>query len=265
MSGKKGQKSKKPKCLMLPKEKKEASESIMDIMYEGNGPFKSELVALIKSRTAVFSLQTNEEKRFVAFMEHFSRCKNIRLYVWDMISGLKWVDNNWDSIDMDNQYTRNCTTEHERVLAYIHNEHTNMQKAHAKEYKDRGYKADVYILFDFQHMLKEPRIIRRLKHVSDINSVMSSILVGEEIVKNHFSDEMFRLIPNIDAPSPGDEELMAILDDMVAGVKTQVPDIEEQIKNNKKEILKKMRGKTLLQAQRLICMNLVNHKKILGE
>jgi hypothetical protein len=93
---------------------------------------------------------------------------------------------------------------------------------------------------------------------------MSSIIVGGDIINNHFDNEMTKLIPNIDAPMPGDEELMAILDGMVAGVVEQVPDIEKQIEN-KKAILRLLSGKTLLEAQRIICTNLVRYKKIIGE
>jgi len=52
---------------------KDCSKSIMEIMYEGNGPFKSDLTAYIKSRIPVFSVQTNEERRFISYMEHYTR------------------------------------------------------------------------------------------------------------------------------------------------------------------------------------------------
>lgn len=278
MSGKKGTtkaqskakakakaKVKKPAFLTSKVDLKSASKDIIDTMYGGNGPFKENLVSFIRSRVPIFSVQTNEERRFITYMNHFARIDGIRLYLWDMVSGLKWVNNDMDSIDMDNEHTRNCVTEHEIVLAYISNEYFNMQKWDAEKYREQGYKADVYILLDFQHMLKDPRIIRRFKHLSNVTSIMSSIIVGEEIVKNHFTDEMIRLMPNIDAPKPKDKELMTVIEGMVEGVRSQIPDIEEQIKKNKKELLKQMRGKTLMEAQIHICRNLVTHKKIIGE
>lgn len=245
--------------------KKEEAKNIMNVMYEDNGPFKNDLLSFIRSRIPVFSVQTEEEKRFIIYMEHLARWDNMRLYVWDMVSGLKWANNDWDPVDMDNEHTRNCASEHEKVLAYIHNEHFNQQKLDAKKYKDEGYRADVYILLDFQHMLKDPRIIRRLKQVSSVNSIMSSIMVGSDIVNNHFDEEIVRLVPNLIAPKPQDEKLMTILDGMGEGVREQVPDIEEQIKKNKKELLQQLRGKTLMEAQRLVCTNLVTYKKIIGE
>jgi hypothetical protein len=211
----------------------------------------------------VFSVQTIEERRFINFMEHLARCDNMRLYVWDMVSGLKWVNNDWDTKDIDNEYTRNCKNEHERILAYIKHEHENMQNFGLESYKKLGYRADVYILLDFQHMLKEPGIIRRLKQVANINSVMSSIIVGNNI--DPFDSEMTRLIPNLSAPFAEEGEYEMIIDDMVRGVKKQIPNIEDQIKENRKALLKSLEGKTLIEAQRWLCKNLVSHKKIMGE
>lgn len=260
---KKSQEVKKPECLTSSDKLK--AKSIMDITYEGNGPFKTDLLALIRSRIPVSSVQTNEERRFIVFMSHLARWGNMRLYVWDIVSGLRWASNGWENVDTDNPHTRNCSSEHEIILAYIYDKHENMQQRHADQYRKQGYRADIYILLDFRHMLKDPRIIRRLKEMSNINSIMSSIIVGEDIVRNHSTDEMMRLIPNLDAPYPSNSEYEMIIEEMVESVKQQVPGIEEQIEKNKKELLKALGGKTLVEAQRFICKNLVSHKKIMGE
>ena len=243
---------------------KDMSKSIMDIMYEGNGPFKNDLTAYIKSRIPVFSVQTYEERRFLSYMEHYTRCQGYKLHVWDIITGLTWINNAPETIDMDNEHTRSCSSEQERLLAYIYHEHREVLKQDMMKYEKENIRGEIYILFDFQHMLKDPRIIRRLKQLLEMSSVVSAIIVGHDIV-NHHSEEMTRFIPNLNAPRPQDEELLRVMEGMVEGVITHIPDIKDQIENNKDELLKKLRGKTLWEAQQAIAINLVKTKKIIGE
>jgi hypothetical protein len=247
----------------MPDVKKEC-EKIMDIMYEGNGPFKSDLAAYIKSRIPVFSVQTSEERRFITYMEHYTRCQGYKLHVWDIITGLTWINNAPDSIDMDNEHTRSCSSEHERLLAYIYHKHREVLKQDMMKYEKENIRGEIYILLDFQHMLRDQRVIRRLKQIVGMSSIVNAILVGHDIVDHHH-EEMTKLIPNLNAPKPQDEELLSVMNDMVAGVQTQIPDIKDQLENDKDELLKKLRGKTLMEAQTAIAINLVKTKKLIGE
>jgi hypothetical protein len=254
----------KPGCLKSKSMVTAKAQEMVNTMYEGNGPFKADLRSFIRSRIPSFTVQTNEEKRFICYMSHMARTEGYRVFIWDMVSGLRTGDT-FDKVEMDNTNTRQCASDHERVLAYIYNEHENMQRQHAEQYKKQGYNADIYILLDFRHMLREPRIVRRLKNLAYVNSFMSSIMVGDDIAGHHYDHEMECLIPNLNAPKPGDDEIRQVFDEMVEGVIRQIPDIEEQIKKDGPALLKELRGKTLIEAQRIVCNNLTGSMTFIGK
>jgi len=239
----------------LLKMSQDFSKNITDIMYEV-GSFKRDILSSIKSRIPIVAVETIEEKRFKCYMDHFSRVKRMKLHLWDMITGLK--DCNYKKIDIDNDSTRACASEHERILAYIYNKYENVPRSQAERYREEGYRGDLYILFDFQHMMREPRIIRRLKMASEINSHETTILVDPNITCGIWPN-MVSMIPVFKAPKPGLEEYKHVIQDMARGVENRLPDIQKEVDKHEKNILKSIEGKTVEEAQFYLAKNIVNN------
>ncbi len=239
-----------------------ARNEIIDNMYE-IGSFKQNILSFIKARVPMFTVNTNEEKRFISYMDHFTQVKNMKLYAWNVIHGLINIEDG-DGIDLDNEHTRSCASEQERILAYIENEYKDMQRQHAREDMQKGIRAYIYILLDFNDMLKYPRVIRRLKTIYNTNSTASVILVGNNI-NNALDSEMQTLIPSLSAPMAEKKELKAILDEMVGSVSQALPNIIEEVENKEEKILQLVSGKTIAEAQHILSNNVVTHLSFLGE
>ena len=244
---------------------KDFAKEAVDVMYEV-GTFKSDLDTYIRSRIPAYAVNTNEEKRFIQYMDHFSKIRGLKLHVWDMISGLVSFDfpEDKDPIDLDNDKTRQCSSEHERILAYITNEYSNCQNQRVKECRLKKITGEVFILLDFGHMLNDPRIIRRLKMLSNVDFLMSIVLVGDYI-STGMTNEMKEIIPALSAPLAGREELKTILQEMVGPVSEQLPDVVKEVEENEEAILKLIEGKTLIEAQYLLSGNLVACRSFLGK
>jgi len=247
--------------------KKECT-AVVDIMYE-TGTFKSDIDSYIKSRVPIYAVNTKEEKRFIQFMRHFSMVKGLSLNIWDMISGLRDVNSQdfWNAeagipSDLDNEHTRSCTSEQERILAYMFSKHGWLQRATVADYKKKQVRAEVYILLDFEHMLHDPRVVRRLKQICGIDSMMSVILVGDYISTN-MSREMRTLIPNLTAPMPGNKEYRKMVDDMAGPISDKIPSIIKEVEENEAAILKSVEGKTISEAEYFLANNVVTHLSFL--
>jgi hypothetical protein len=252
------------------KDMKEERKSVIDNMYE-TGTFKSDLDSYIKSRVPIYAVNTKEERRFIQFMRHFSKLKGLSLNVWDTISGLKSVDSQdfWNAdagecTDMDNEHTRSCTSEQERVLAYMFSKHGYLQKSTVADYKRKQVRAEVYILLDFAHVLNDPRVVRRLKQICSIDSMMSVVLVGDYISTN-MDREMRTLIPNLTAPMPGNKEYKKMVDDMAGPISDKIPSILKEVEENEAAILKSVEGKTITEAEYILANNVVTHLSFLGD
>jgi len=194
-------------------------------------------------------------------MAHFGQAEDCKVYVWDMISGLTDVEIG-EPIEIDNQHTRSVTTEHEVILAYISNKSYSLKNKTIKEYKEKGITAELYILLDFSHLISAPRIQRRLKTLSNANTIMTSIFVGPEI-DDCLTQEMKKIIPCLNAPSPGEEELKMALSGMVEDCKKYLPNIVDEVAKHEKEIIKSARDKTISEAYRIWSKNIVTYSSLL--
>jgi len=241
---------------------KESSIKIADSMYE-QGTFKTDILSYIQTRVPIFAIDTLEEERFLKYMSHFTRIKNMRFYIWDIIEGLK-DGGRGDKIDLKDPPTILATSQEEVILAYISSKYKNIKKTQINEDRDKGIMADVYILLDFCHMLKDPRIIRRLKEIYSIPSTASVILVGSDL-EDIFNGEMRTLIPTLLPTIPGDKELKMIIDDIVGSVSKILPNIIKEAEDKEKDILKLVSGKTVAEAQFILSKNISTYRSFLGK
>ena len=242
----------------------EKSKTIADVMYNVEGDnFKDSLYTMIKARTPIIAIQTIEEKRFMTYLQYFRICKSLQLFTWDIVDGV--IDyQKQDTIDIDNKWTRDTGTEQERILSYITAQSSNLRKEHLKEYKDKGLRGDLYVLLDFQGYLDVPRIVRRLKTLSNINSLSTTIIVGPQI-KNELDLEMRKIIPTLCPPDPQDEDFKLAIYEMADIIENSVPGIIDHTKANEDQLLKVLQGKTIYEAQSWMANNVVKYMNLLGK
>ena len=233
-----------------------------DVMYS-KGNFKEDIKASIRSRTPITAVEAIEEKRFLRYMAHFSKADPSKLFVWDMVNGLTDM-NTFENVEIDNDQTRSCSSEHERILAYLFGSYNGLMLSEVNKRREQGIRAEVYILLDFQHMLEDPRVIRRMKSIIHMDSIMSAFMVGHSM-ESYLDKEMSCLIPVFKTPIPCLKELKRTLYEFATGVENILPDIKNHVKNNENAILSQVEGLPICHAERLLARNVVLTMNFLGE
>jgi ATP-dependent 26S proteasome regulatory subunit len=210
---------------------------------------------MLRSRYPVFYLTTNEEQRLIDFLDHYCRVKGYECYLWDAYNGL---------IDLSTLQTVAGETEELKnnplaILDYIISQSKTYEsrKTSVKDKKDKGTNGIVYVLLDyFRFMTDMPDIERRFKAITDISSIVSTIVTGPYY---QTTDVLTNLIPVLDFPLANKAEIKNALHKVSNGVSRDIPDIIKKTKKMEEDLINSASGLTIMEAQTAFSKSLVAH------
>ena len=219
--------------------------------------FKKNLTALLKGRFPLVFLTTNEEKRMISFFQKYCKVNGFKGLLWDCFQGLidlETKDPVTSSPDIKNPFV---VMEHILDHAKELSKPSNFQKLKDEE----GVNGVIYLLLDFYRYAQkyDPGFERRLKAISNLESVITVVMTGPEYVSMPSADN---LVSVIDFPFPNKEEIRNALWAIVNHVKNKIPEakLEEATRKSEEELVKAVSGLTLVEAQAAYAKSIVFHR-----
>jgi len=216
--------------------------------------FKNDFTNLLRSRYPLFYITTNEERRLIQFLDHFCRVKGYECYLWDSYNGL---------IELSSAEEVTATEELKNnplaILDYIISEAKTYEKKKTtvQEKRDKGVNGIIYVMLDyFRFITDNPDIERRFKAISNLNSILCTIVTGPYY---QATDVLENLMPVVDFPFANKKEIRHALYDVVRGAQKSIPDIEKKTKAQEEELINSVSGLTLMEAQTAFSKSLVAH------
>jgi ATP-dependent 26S proteasome regulatory subunit len=222
--------------------------------------FRDDFLTQLKARYPLFYVTTNEEKRFYSFLEHFCRVHGYSCYLWDCFRGL---------IDIETAEPVGGTDETIRlpnsILEHIREESSRLAGDNDRltSLKSRGKRGVIYILLDFfrfidpKHRSPQWDIERRLKSLTNIDGVVSTIMTGPRYA---IPEVLENLVQTIDFPYPNKNEIKNVLWGAVSSVEAKIKNIREDTIDIEENLVNSVSGLTLLEAQTAFAKSLVLHK-----
>ncbi|KKK92836.1 hypothetical protein LCGC14_2698940 [marine sediment metagenome] len=232
---------------------KEESQKALDIMADEK--FKMEFSTLLKTRYPIFYITTNEERRFLRFLDHFSRVKGYTSLIWDCFRGLVELDSGEVAGGIDD-----AIKEPIPILEHILNEGKNYinNKEAVEKKRQEGTRGIIFVLLDYCRFIEEnPDIERRLKAISNLEGIVSTIITGPTYES---TSTLENLIPVLDFPFPNKEEIQTALWELVESISEKIPDISNKTKKKEEELINSVRGLTLMEAQTAFAKSIVCNK-----
>ena len=215
--------------------------------------FKGDFANMLRSRYPLFYVTTNEERRLIQFLYHYRKVRGYDCYVWDSYNGL---------INLSDGKPVGGSTEELKanplaVLDYIIGESKTYEdrKNSVKAKKEDGCNGVIYILLDFfRFMTDNPDIERRLKAVTEVSSIVTTIITGPYYKA---TDTLINLIPCLDFPFANKNEIKHALHAVAMGASGDIPDIPKKTKEMEEELVNAASGLTLMEAQTAFSKSLV--------
>jgi len=240
-------------------ESKELQDSRDTLKIMANDTFKRDITAYLRSRYPLFFITTNEEKRLLQFLDHYSKVEGYQCYIWDCFRGLiSMRDGEVTNVTSGNIKDPNYILEHIRddAISYVSNPDAIKQK------RDDNVRGIIYILLDYFRFMGtdenvNPDVERRLKVLTGLDSIVTTVITGpcykaSSVVEN--------LIPVLDFPYPNREEIKQALWQVVNGVAGKIEGIEKKTKEMEEVLINSTSGLTLLEAQIAYSKSLVTYK-----
>jgi len=238
--------------------KLEESRKTLEMM--GTKQFRDDFLTQLKARYPLSYITTNEERRFISFLEHFCRVNGYSCFVWDCFRGLIDMETGEkaggtdDSIKMPNSILEHIRDESSRLATDI-DEITTL--------KSRGKRGVMFVLLDFfrfidpKHRTPQWDIERRLKSLTNIDGVVSTIMTGPRYA---VPEVLENLVQTIDFPYPNRNEIKNILWGAVASVEDKIVGLKDQTIEMEEDLVNAVSGLTLMEAQTAFAKSLVLHK-----
>ena len=232
---------------------KEESKQILEQMADVE--FKQSFLTFLKTRYPLFYVTTDEEKRFIAFLDHFCRYRGYECYLWDCYRGL---------IDLHTQEVvggvDDSIKDPYNILDHIMNEgksYINNRDAVEKK-RTENVKGIVFVLLDYCRFIEEnPDVERRLKCVTNMDSIVTTILTGPSYKS---TDILENLIPVLDFPRPNKQEIKNALWMVTNSVSDKITCITKKTKKIEEDLINATSGLTLIEAQTAYSKSLVCHR-----
>lgn len=220
--------------------------------------FKNDFTNMVKSRYPLFYITTNEERRFIQFLDHYCRVKGYECFLWDSYNGLVNLTDDEEGQEVGG-VSEDLKNNPLAILDFIISEGRSYEKKKTavKEKKEKGVNGVIYVLLDFFRFIKEnPDIERRFKAISNLNAILCTIITGPYY---HSTDVLSNLMPVIDFPMANKKEIKHALYDVVRGAEKGVPDIKKKTKKMEEALINAVTGLTLMEAQTSFSKSLVAH------
>ena len=237
----------------MKKISKKVSEATLDEM--ATDVFKNEFSNLLRSRYPLFYLTTNEERRFIQFLDHFCRVKGYECFLWDTYNGLVSLTDG-EEVGGTSEELRNSPL---AILDFIISEGRTYEKKKTTvmEKKEGGVNGVIYVLLDYFRFINEnPDVERRFRAISNLNAILCTIVTGPFYQS---TDVLQNLLPVVDFPMANKKEIRHALYDVVRGAEAGIPDIKKRTKEMEEELINAASGLTLMEAQTSFSKSLVAH------
>ena len=231
---------------------KKISEATLEEMCDDK--FKKDFTNMLRSRYPLFYITHNEERRLIQFMNHYRRARGYDCFLWDSYNGLVNLETGEEVAGTTNDLKNNQIA----ILDHIINEAKTYEKKKTtvKEKRDKGCNGVIFVLLDYFRFIQEnPDVERRLKAISNLNSIVCTILTGPYYQS---TDVIENIIPTIDFPYANSKEIKHALYDVVNGSKKSIPNIMEKTKKMEEELINAVTGLTLMEAQTAFSKSLVD-------
>jgi ATP-dependent 26S proteasome regulatory subunit len=233
---------------------KKVSELAVQVMCDDK--FKNSFSNMLRARHPLFYITTNEEKRLIHFLSHYCTIKGYDCFVWNSLEGLMNLATKEIVKGNEEELKNNGLG----ILDYIINESRSYEgtKNVVSEKKSSGCNGVIFVLLDFFRFIEpSPDVERRVKALAALNSIVSTVFTGPyyestEVLEN--------LVPVIDFPLPNRDEYRYALYDVIQGIGTKIPTIEQKTKKLETELIDAVSGLTLGESQIALSMSLVAHR-----
>lgn len=222
--------------------------------------FRDDFLTQLKARYPLFYITTNEERRFNTFLEHFCRVNGYTCYLWDCFRGLIELETGDPAAGTDETIRLPNS-----ILEHIRDESSRLANddSQLSNLKKRGKRGVIFVLLDFfrfidpVHRKPDWDIERRLKSLTNIDGVVSTIITGPRYA---VPEVLENLIQTIDFPYPNKNEIKTVLWGAVASVEGKIPHLRESTIAMEEDLVNSVSGLTLLEAQTAFAKSLVLHK-----
>lgn len=236
---------------------KEYSAEILKDMADSR--FRQNMINLLKSRVPLFYVTTNEEKRFITYMEHFSRVEGYQTYIWDSYEGLREQTHEGNP-EESGGVTEDLKNSGSAIIDHIINSSRAYEGSQqsVKDKKEKGTNGIVYILLDFFRFIEPtPDIERRLKTLCNINSIVSAVVTGPYY---QATETIANLMPVVEFPFANQKEIRHSLYEIVHGAESKLPTIRKATEECEEDLINAVSGLTLPEAQLAFSKSIVEHK-----
>ena len=223
--------------------------------------FKDDFLTQLKARYPLFYVTTNEERRLYMFLEHFCRVHGYVCYLWDCFKGLRELETGKPVAGTDVSTIRLPNV----ILEYIGEESSRLAEEDDKltNLKKDGKRGVIFVLLDFfrfidpRHRSPQYDLERRLKSLTNIDGVVSTIMTGPRYA---VPEVLENLVQTIDFPYPNKNEIKNILWGAVATIEDKIIGLREQTILIEEDLVNAVNGLTLLEAQTAFAKSLVLNK-----
>jgi ATP-dependent 26S proteasome regulatory subunit len=215
--------------------------------------FRTEMSALIRSRSPLVYLVTTEERRVIEYFRYFSVVGGYRTLLWDTYNGLLQITNMQPANLMGQSYDPTVVLDHILKEAAEQNNTSGM------------FKGNIYLFLDFHRFLRgvntqvTPEIERRLRtlHRMDSNTVL--VMVGPDV---EFTPALEKCVNIVDFPYPNREEIKIALNSVIDPVIPQCPMIKQEVEKSEEEIINAVSGLSLPEAESAFAKSVVTLQRI---
>jgi hypothetical protein len=199
-----------------------------------------DLEAIIRSRTPLIAVESNEEPQIVHFVRQIGRKLQTRAFTWTITDGLQA----FDPTDQPSQ----CVMKSHEVLSYIKSSSTN----------------SLFVLLDFHPYLQDTMHVRQLKDIA-LNyprNYCTVVIVGYAL---QMPEELKPFTAYFRLPLPTPDELRAIVYDVAADWGAEHGRRDVQTTNKTVDLLiRNLTGLTATDARRL-ALKAINDDGVISE
>jgi len=212
--------------------------------------FNNNFIALLRTRTQVIYISSNEEKRLIEYLHSVSMDRGYEAFEWDCFSLLRKLGSKEKitiTSGLDIRYP-------EPILTFI------IEELEKREKKKEDGNGALYILCDFYRYLSpdrcNPQIERQIKHINNLTTNCHVIFTGPTYINNQ---SLEKEISVLDFPFPNEKEIKEVLTSLTNAekVKTGIPGISKIMEKNEEELINSVKGLTLMESRHAYSKSIV--------
>jgi len=228
--------------------------------------FREDLDALLKTRSPLIYITTNEEKRLIEYFRHLASAMGYKIYLWDCFLGILDIITGGKPDDNIADESPDNIVDPKDILKIIHDRRIENRKK-AKAMKNNKSKGEIFILLDYYYFLDpldyDADTERAFKQMARTLCPTSVIITGPKI---GFPPSLESEFSVLDFPYPNDEEIEEVLQNLVESVLRQAKDTKKGInidlKQDREQLIKAAHGLTLREAKMAFSKSVVRDKKL---